>query len=73
MGVTLESVHHMEWAVSIPFCLPDIQQVTTDQIHTHTHTHTHNHTYFPRTNTDFLEIAQSKFILQKKKFFLSVT
>lgn len=31
------------------------------------------HTYLPKTNTNFLAIAQSKFILQKKKIVLSAT
>lgn len=36
IGATLASVHHMEWAIAIPFCLPDSQQVLTiDQTHTH--------------------------------------
>ena len=35
MGASLETVHHMKWAVALLFCLPDIQQVTIDQMYIH--------------------------------------
>ena len=51
IGATLASVHHIEWARAITFCLPDIQQVlTVDQIHTHTKSH-----LVPKNKYGFLE------------------